>query len=485
MTTNGWYNVLMIKAVWDSKLHNDFENVFDCLLAESLISEGKLVTTLEETLLGYGAANIEELAEKQMECLKANPKLLHLYQNIELPLAHVLFKMQQRGILLDTVKLAKLGKELDADIERMKAEIAKSTGDININSSAQLGEFLAKNLKVPLGKTKTGKFATNEGELSKFREKYPLINNILSYREKSKLRSTYIESLSEKADSMGRVHTVYSQVGAATGRLSSSHPNMQNIPVTSEAGLKVKSCFIAAPGYSLVSFDYSQQELRVLAHLSNEPALIEAFKNNLDVHVVTASKLFHVPYSEVSKAQRTIGKTVNFGIIYGMSGYGMSAGLNIPIEEAETFIDEFYLSYPKIKTFYDAYFSSAVKNRFVETLFGRRRFVFDPPNKKFIDNVTRRILLNYPIQGTAADLMKKAMVDVNNKVLKKHSDVHLLLQIHDDLVFEIPDKDNDFFTKVIEEIKKVMCSVWPLVVPLTVDIKIGKNWGEMNLLPNM
>ncbi len=469
----------MLKPVWDCKLHGEFENIFDCMIAESLLGGNGSVGTVEQTMMTYGVSSLAELAEKQKEKLQGNDRLSQLYYKIELPMAKILWQMEKRGITLDASMLKKIGSDLDAEIDAIKNNIQKETGaGLNINSSVQLGQFLAETKNIPLGKTKTGKYATNEGELMKFRSSYPIINEILNYREKSKLRSTYVDSLIEKVGGDGRLHTTYSQTGVATGRLSSSNPNLQNIPVTSTAGLRIKSCFIASPGCSLISFDYSQQELRILAHLSAEPALIDAFNKGQDVHIVTASKLFHVSYDKVTKEQRTVGKTINFGIIYGMSGFGMSYGLNIPLEEADAFIAEFYASYPKIKSYFDAYLAAAAKNNFVETLLGRRRTVFDRPGRKFIDNTTRRILLNYPIQGSAADLMKKAMIDIDTKILQKNPVVHLLLQIHDDLVFEIPDsiERRDI---LIDDIKQVLCSAWKLAVPLDVDVKIGKSWGKM------
>src|SRR5882672_11289468 len=329
----------MGKPIWESKTSGNFDTDFDCFIAEALLSEGHHVGSYEETLERYHVKTIEELATKQKEALQALPKLASLFYDIEMPLAKTLWQMEQRGILLDTQQLTTVGKDIDNALEEVNEKIAKETGGgLNINSSVQLGSFLAEKVGIPLGRTKTGKYATNEGELSKFAEQFPIIKDLLTYRELTKLRSTYVESLIQKADENGRVHTTYHQMLVFTGRLASSNPNLQNIPVSSPIGLEIKSCFIASPGYTLVSFDYSQQELRILAHLSDEPALKKAFADNLDVHTVTASKLFSTPYEDVTKQQRSVGKTINFGIIYGMSSYGMSAGLNIPVEDAEHFI---------------------------------------------------------------------------------------------------------------------------------------------------
>ena len=468
----------MIKAVWDSKASSDFESDFDSFIAEALLLEGKSLGTLEDALIRYKVSTLQELAIKQKEKLEEYPKLEKLFYEIEMPLAKLLWKMEQKGILLDTKQLSNVGLNIDNLLVSVEEEIAKETGGgININSPIQLGNFLVDKIGIPLGKTKTGKYATNEGELSKFKDQFPIIAHLLNYRELMKLRSTYVESLIQKVDKKSRLHTTYHQMYVNTGRLASSNPNLQNIPVTSKIGQEIKSCFIASPGYLLVSFDYSQQELRVLAHLAQEKALIQAFENNEDVHVLTASKIFNVPYEKVSKQERTVGKTINFSIIYGVSSFGLSAGLHIPQEDADRFIKAFYLSYPNIEMYYENYIKNARINDFVETLLGRRRYVFDDPKRKFIDNGLRRVLVNYPVQGSAADLVKKAMVDINESVLKKHTDVSLLLQIHDDLVFEIP--DNKKLDEIIHYIKEILCNVYPLSVPLVVEVKKGKKWGEL------
>ncbi len=468
----------MVTPVWDSKSSNNFDSDFDCYIAEALLSEGRPFGGLEETLAKYEVSTIADLATKQKERLKEYPKLSSLFYNIEMPLSKVLWQMEQKGILLDTRKLSKVGQNIDRLLVLTQEEITKETGgSVSINSPIQLGAFLVDKVGIPLGKTKTGRYATNEGELSRFKNQFPIIDHLLTYRELMKLRSTYVESLIQKVDKESRIHTTYNQIYVNTGRIASSNPNLQNIPVSSAIGQEIKSCFIAAPGHILVSFDYSQQELRILAHLAGEKALIQAFKNNEDVHTLTASKLFNVPYEEVSKQQRTVGKTINFGIIYGMSSYGMSTGLNIPREDAEQFIQQFYTSYPNIKIYYDNYLKNARINGFVETMLGRRRYVFEDPKKKFIDNGLRRVLMNYPIQGSAADLTKKGMVDVQEKILTKYPTVSLLLTIHDELVFEI--LDNNKSNEVINAIQVILCNVYTLDVPLVVDIKVGKELGSL------
>lgn len=470
----------MIKPMWDSKSSGNFDTDFDCFLAEALLSEGRRIGSQAETMAQYKAETLSDLAKIQLEKLKEYPKLEKLFFEIEMPLTKVLWDMEQHGILLDTDQLTKVGSDIDRSLISVQEKISRETGGgISINSPVQLGDFLAEKMGIPLGKTKTGRYATNEAELSKFADQFPIIADLLEYRELMKLKTTYVESLIQKVDSKGRIHTTYNQTAVNTGRLSSSNPNLQNIPVSSPIGLEIKSCFTAVPGHLLVSFDYSQQELRILAHLAEEKELIKAFENNLDVHRLTASRLFDIPISSITKEQRSVGKTINFGIVYGISSFGLSAGLHIPQEDAEKFIGQFYTSYPNIKIYYDNYLKNARIHGYVETILGRRRFVFEDPRRKFIDNSMRRVLMNYPVQGSAADLMRKGMVDISEKVLKQYSDVSMLLTIHDDLVFEVPDKDTVRLKELIMEIKRVLCNVYPLSIPLVVEVKTGKRWGDM------
>lgn len=473
----------MVDVVWDYKAHfEEYKNkeVFDALLAESLLSEGKRVPKLEETLKLYKVETIEALTAKQQALLEEKPKLELLLHVIETPLVPVLRHMEEQGITVDKEQLIHFKIELEGIIQKTKVILEKEFGtEINLSSPAQIGTFLAEKNGVPLSKTKTGQYATNELELIKHKDAFPIIGDLLTYRELTKLKSTYTDALLDKLDAQNKIHTTYSQVIVNTGRLSSSNPNLQNIPVASELGRHIKSCFIASPGWTLLSFDYSQQELRILAHLSGEEALIEAFQANKDIHRTTASQLFNVAYEDVTKEQRYIAKTINFGIIYGMSSYGMSEELQIPREDAQLFIDNFYKTFPKIKSYYETYLKEAKKNGYVETMLGRRRFVFNYPGQKFIDNTTRRVLMNYPIQGTAAELTKKAMIEVYNKVVKGDDSVRLLLQIHDELVLECKEKDDDHLKEIIASITKHMSTVYPLTVPLSVGVKKGTSWGSL------
>jgi len=472
----------MEKVVWDLKSQFETqkgESIFDAMVAEFLLSDGRFVPKEESTLVQYGVTTLPELAKKQKARLAELPKVQKLFNEIEMPLIEVLWSMEKTGILLDIDRLKKTGEEIERAIVATEEEIKKEVGfEINLNSSIQVGNFLAEKAGVPLTKTKTGRYATNENEIFQHAEQFPIIKKLLSYRMLTKLRSTYVESLISKVDEKGRVHTTYNQVAVSTGRLSSANPNLQNIPVTSEFGQKIKSCFTASDGHIFVSFDYSQQELRILAHLTGEEKLIDAFKSNRDVHKTTAMLLFNVEYDKVTKEQRMIAKTINFGIIYGMSSFGMSQTLHIPTDEAQKFIDTFYKTYPKIHTYYEEYVKQGKIDGFVETILGRRRYVYEDQKRKFVDNNMRRVLINYPIQGSAADLMRKAMIRIYAEIVKNDSSVKLLLQIHDDLVFEVKN-DKGKIDALIDKVRDIMCHIYPLTVPIEVDVKIGKTWGEM------
>lgn len=470
-------------AVWDWKSQytgQDPAEIFDCMIAEFLLSEGRTPPPMETVLMNYGVTALADLMAKQQEKLAATPQLQALFRTVEIPLVEVLWRMEQTGIAFDADCLRAVGQEIDAAVAACEADLRKEFGaEINLNSAAQVGTFLSEKVGVPLARTKTGKYATNEGELSQHAEQFPVIGHLLTYRELTKLRSTYIESLIDKVGADGRIHTTYTQTAASTGRLASSNPNLQNIPVTSGFGQKIKACFVAGKGKLLASFDYSQQELRILAHLTGEEKLISAFRDQQDVHRTTASQIFGVGYGAVTKEQRMIAKTINFGIIYGMSSFGLSAALRIPVEAAQQFIDTFYATYPRIRSYFDEYVRQGKANRYVETLLGRRRNVFEYPNQKFIDNAMRRVLINFPIQGSAADLMRKTMVEIHTHIIKDNPRCALLLQIHDDLVFEMDD-DPAFVRQTITDISRRMCGVYALAVPIDVDVKVGNNWGEMN-----
>jgi DNA polymerase-1 len=472
-------------VVWDFKSQiENFKNampkgIWDCLLAEYILSEGRYPLTQSVTLERYGVSTLEELAVLQQAALEKQPQLLQLYRDIELPLSKVLWQMEQHGICIDQGRLQKVGVEIKKQTEACVAEIMKEFKvAINLSSPAQVGNVLAAQFKVPLPKTPSGQYATGEAVLQQFATDFPIIQHLLTYRELTKLQNTYIDGLQKKIGPDGKIHTTYSQAAVLTGRLSSSNPNLQNIPVTSALGKQIKACFVASEGMTLIAFDYSQQELRILAHLSQDETLLQAFREGRDIHKVTAAQIFSVAYEAVTKEQRSAAKTINFGIVYGMGSYGLSQQLKIPLEEADLFIQGFYANFPGIKRFFDELLKTGKERNYIETILGRRRYVQQPGKTKgFIDNNLRRELINFPIQGSAADFVKKAMVEIDKNILQKQPEVKLLLQIHDELVFEMPRVPDG--TRRLSEISSQMMGVYNLAVPMDVDVKVGERWGSL------
>lgn len=463
--------------VWDWKLqYKKYEgkDVFDCMIAEFLLSEGKYPIRQEVAFKRHAVTDLGDLYSKQRELLSKNEKLYRLFSEVEMPLVSILYRMEHVGIAVDTSKLRFIGEEIVKEIHTVEETILQEFGTpINLSSPAQVGSMLAAKFNVPLKKTPTGQFATGERELAPLAPMYPIITSILWYRELTKLKTTYVDPLLTKIAQDGRIHPTWNQVNAITGRLSSSNPNMQNIPVTSDFGKKIKSCFVALPDAVLISFDYSQQELRILAHMTQEQALISAFTEKKDIHRVTASQLFNTSYDNISEKERAVAKTINFGIIYGMSSFGLARTLAIPVDQAQLFIDNFFETFPAIRSYYDTLIAGAKKNGYIETLLGRRRYVFADNRPRTIDNATYRELINFPIQGTAADLMKKAMVNIDRETLSKQKDIRLLLQIHDELVFEIHELNEQKRIHLFDEIKDHLLHVYPLTVPLEVEITVG------------
>jgi DNA polymerase-1 len=473
----------MTHAVWDLKSHSEIsknEEVFDCLIAEYILSEGKYPLKETETLERYDVTTLEELAVKQKASFEKSPELASLFYTVELPLVKTIRQMESRGISIDQIHLQQVGQDITKRTTDCVTEIQKLLkAPVNLNSPAQLGNILVAQFKIPLPKTPSGQYATGEQILQQFRAEHPIIQLLLTYRELSKLQNTYVTGLQKKIAPDGKIHTTYNQSAVITGRLSSSNPNLQNIPVTSDLGKQIKAAFIPSPDMLFVAFDYSQQELRILAHMSQDATLLDAFRQGKDIHKVTASQIFSVPYERVTKQQRSAAKTINFGIVYGMGSFGLSQQLGIPVEEATIFIEQFYANFPGIKKFFDTLLANGQKENYITTILGRRRFVFLEGKRNFIDNNTRRELINFPIQGSAADFIKKSMVEIDKEVLQKNDDVHLLLQIHDELVFEMPKKNPELIKSTIQKIHTIMTHIYELAVPMDVDIKTGERWGVM------
>jgi len=408
--------------------------------------------------------------------------LFEIYQDIELPLAPILDEMREIGVKVDLGYLEKLGKELGKELDGLVKEIYKlAGGEFNINSPKQLSGVLFAKLEIGsegILKRKTGAFATDVETLTVLKDRHPIIKPILSYREIFKVKSTYVDPLRELADKNGRVHTTYVQTGTATGRLSSRDPNLQNIPIVGELGKKIRRAFAAGKGYSLAAFDYSQIELRVLATVSNDPTMIQAFKDDLDIHKLTASKVYNAPLEKVTSEMRSAAKTLNFGVSYGMGpqAFAKTSGLNVA--DAKKFIDEYYSDFAAVKKWQQDTIAAARKNGHVANLNGRKRWLpnINWPGRRYAAEA-ERAAINMPIQGLAADIIKIAMIRVAATLKKKKwsgEEARMLLTIHDELIFEIKD---DILKEATPLIRSEMENAYKLAVPLRVDSAVGDNWA--------
>ncbi len=408
-------------------------------------------------------------------------KLEDLFNKIEMPLIPILGAMENNGIKMETAPLSKLSAEVAVKLEKLEKEIHKLAGSkFNINSTKQLKEVLFEKLEIPtdnLKKTKTG-FSTAEDELIKLRDLHPIIPFIQDYRELNKLQTTYLSALPLMINpKTGRIHTSFNQTITATGRLSSTEPNLQNIPTRTEEGQKIRSAFVAAPGYELAGFDYSQIELRLAAHISGDKKMIATFNNAEDIHSATAAEINEIELGEVTKQMRREAKAINFGIIYGQGPHGLSQGAGISYARASEFIKKYFLTYPNIKKMMDSSIKEAQKKGYAITLFGRKRSL--PEIASSIPAVRRaaeRMAINTPLQGTAADLIKIAMIEVAKLIDGKEDEIKMLLQVHDELIFEIR---QDKLKAYLPKIKKIMESGLKLRVPILVEENSGHSWGEL------
>ena len=411
--------------------------------------------------------------------IQASSGLLYVYEQIEMPAMRVLGIMERNGIRIDSALLAKQGQQVGKRLLELEGEIHKLAGQpFNIQSPKQIAEILFGQLELPvIKKTPSGAPSTDEEVLQKLAEDYPLPARILDYRSLAKLMSTYIEKLPRMADpKTGRVHTNFSQATAVTGRLASSDPNLQNIPVRTEEGRRIREAFIPADGCKLLSADYSQIELRIMAHIAEDENLLEAFNTGKDVHQATAAEIFGVPLDDVSSEQRRYAKVINFGLIYGMSAFGLAGNLGIERSAAQNYIAKYFDRYPGVAQYMERTRVEARENGYVETVFGRRLWL---PEIKGSNGPRRqgaeRAAINAPMQGTAADLIKLAMIAVENWLEKEQLKTRMLLQVHDELVFDVPLDEIDLLK---EKLPGLMCTVADLKVPLLVSIGIGDNWEE-------
>ncbi len=422
------------------------------------------------------ASSIYELARMQKPQMK-DEHLTKLYLDIELPLAQVLYDMETEGFLIDLPTLEQLGNDYRQHIAELTDSITQLAGEpININSPKQLGELLFGKLGLPTGKKTTTGYSTSADVLEGLVNLHPIVAQILEYRRYAKLNSTYIEALTRLVDASGRVHTRFDQVSTATGRISSLDPNLQNIPVRTEQGREIRRAFIARPGWVLVDADYSQIELRVLAHMSGDPVMQEAFRLDQDIHQRTAAEVYGVPIDQVTPDMRSAAKAVNFGIVYGISEFGLARNIGITRAEAGRFINNYFERYPGVKKFMEAAVETGKKQGYITTLMGRRRYL---PELRSSNYNTRsfgeRAAMNSPIQGTAADIIKLAMVKVHQKLAENNFEARLILQVHDELIIETPEKEIQAVQTLLQQ---TMENIVELSVPLKVDVSYGRNWDD-------
>jgi DNA polymerase I len=437
----------------------------------------KEVVTSEEAIRRaiLKAKFIYNTKDKLYEDMKREDNI-YLFESIEMPLAKVLAKMETTGIRVDKKVLEEMGTEIKIKLEILTRDIYNYAGEeFNINSPKQLGEILFDKLKLPGAKKNKNGYATDIDVLKKLTE-YPIINKILEYRALAKLYSTYIDGIISTIREDGKIHTIYTQTLTRTGRLSSIEPNLQNIPMRSEYGRLIRKAFIPEDNSVILSSDYSQIELRVFAHLSGVNDLINAFKEGVDIHTKTAMDIFKVPMEGVTKNMRRQAKAVNFGILYGISSYGLAEDIGIPVKEAKEFINKYFETYPGVKDYMDKEIDEAKRNGYVKTIMNRKRVIEELKSSNYmVRSMGERMALNTPVQGSASDILKKAMVEINNIFEKENIKSKMLLQVHDELIFNVY---NDEIDKVKDIVYNTMTKVFELKVPLDVDIELGNNWYE-------
>ena len=471
----------LMRALLDEGLPTD-GFVFDTALAAYLLdaTAGSYdLPRLAQTYLGEELPDVQAVWALQpvlQEKMDAQA-MLPLFTDVELPLCPVLARMEQAGFLVDRKALYDFGESLTSSIEQLQQSIWALAGEpFNIQSPKQLGTILFERLMLPAGKkTKTG-WSTNAAVLDKLRGKHPIVEQILDYRTLTKLKSTYADGLLKEISADGRIHTNFQMTVTATGRLSSTEPNLQNIPVRRELGAQIRKMFVASPGKVLVDADYSQIELRLLAHIANDETMIAAFRSGEDIHAVTASQVFGVPLAEVTPLQRSHAKAVNFGIVYGISAFSLAQDIGVFQNEAKAYMDSYFAKYHGVRAYMTRVVEQAKADGYVTTLFGRRRDLPELKSSNFnVRSFGERVALNMPIQGTAADIIKAAMVRVDARMRTEHLQARLLLQVHDELIVECPAEEAETVRAIlVEEMEHVV----DYRVPLLVDAKTGASWAE-------
>ncbi len=455
---------------------------------EDLIGRGAKQMTFDRVLIEhatpYAAADADmtlRLVEALRPQIAARPHIEHIFTHIEMPLIAVLVDMEYTGIALDVDYMRDLSKRITTLMDTLEQQIYSMAGSaFNINSSIQLNEVLFERLKLsPIGlkKTSSGRYSLRADELEKLRDSHEIVGLIIEYRHLTKLRSTYANALPTMVHpETKRIHTSFNQMGTATGRLSSNSPNLQNIPIRTDIGSEIRQGFVAAPGCTFIGADYSQVELRVLAHITQDPNLVQAFMQGQDIHAAMAAHLFHVPVDAVEKNQRRMAKMTVFGIIYGISSFGLANRTDLPRQDAQALIDAFFERFPGVRRYIDDTLEQGRRTGYVESLFGRRRAMPDLMGKGSRRQAAEREAINTPIQGTAADIMKLAMINVAHTLKRHHYRTHIVLQVHDELILESPLDEVDEVQHIVRE---AMEGAYTLCVPLTVDMEVGSNWEHM------
>ena len=460
---------------------------------EELIGRGKSQINMAAVPIAsaapYAAADAEvtlrlvPIIEKRMEernCTK-------IFEEIEMPLVPVLIRMEREGITIDTDFFKKFSGEIGERLLEIEAEVHDYVGhSFNLNSTQQLANVLFKDLKLEPPdrgkKTASGHYSTSAAVLDELKGKHPVVDLLLEYRELAKLKSTYLDALPLQVNPRtGKVHTSFNQTGSVTGRLASSEPNLQNIPTRTELGRQVRLGFVASEGHTLLSVDYSQIELRIVAHMAGDRAMLDAFREGQDIHATTAAAIYNIPLKDVNKEQRRHAKAINFGLIYGMSAFGLSRSTDFTLGEAENFVKDYFEHFPGVKKYLDNIRSLAARQGYVETMLGRRRYFpnLANPVNMMMRNREEREAINAPIQGTAADIMKIAMIKVDEALRANKLGARLILQVHDELVLEVPVDELDFTVKLV---RQVMEGAYKLDIPLLTEARSGINWGSMQVI---
>ena len=486
------HDTMLASYVLDSTLRHNMDDLairylsYSTVHYEDVAGKGAKQITFNQVDIETAAPYASEDADITLRLhnvlwpqLEETKSLKKVYKELELPLLPVLSRMERNGVLLDVIMLAKQSKQLTQRLKELELEIYEIAGEeFNIGSPKQLQVILFEKLELPIiSKTPKGQPSTAESVLQELAHDYPLPKLILEYRSLSKLKSTYTDKLPQQVEpTTGRVHTSYHQAVAATGRLSSSDPNLQNIPIRTEEGRRIRQAFVAPSGYKMVAADYSQIELRIMAHLSGDKGLLDAFSQGLDVHSATAAEVFGVSVDKVTKDQRRSAKAINFGLIYGMSAFGLAKQLDITRPEAQKYVDLYFKRYPGVKDYMEQTKEKAKEEGFVETVFGRRLYLHEINAKNGMRRqYAERTAINAPMQGTAADIIKLAMINLDKKIETGKLDMRMIMQVHDELIFEIKESQVDDAIKLITN---EMENAAELSIPLVVDVGIGINWDE-------